>query len=160
MRHTEWKGVSLLSDVIIVKMKNPNRKKVKVKVTQSKKSLYDSIHFKYVHVCVCVRACVCAMLILSVVSNSLRPHGCRLLRPQGFSRQEYSSGLPFPPPGDLSNLGIEPWSPTLRAHSLPSKPLGKPKNTGVGSQSLFSRESSQPRNQTGVSFIAGGFFTS
>ena len=25
----------------------------------------------------------------------------------GFSRQEYRSGLPFPPPGDLSNPGIE-----------------------------------------------------
>ena len=37
----------------------------------------------------------------------------------GFSRQEYWSGLPFPPPG----------------------------------------ESSQPRDQTQVSCIAGGFFT-
>ena len=26
----------------------------------------------------------------------------------GFSRQEYRSGLPFPPPGDLPNLGIFP----------------------------------------------------
>ena len=26
----------------------------------------------------------------------------------GFSRQEYWSGLPFPPPGDLPNPGIEP----------------------------------------------------
>ena len=25
----------------------------------------------------------------------------------GFSRQEYYSGLPFPSPGDLLNLGIE-----------------------------------------------------
>ena len=28
----------------------------------------------------------------------------------GFSRQEYWSGLPFPPPGDLPNAGIEPTS--------------------------------------------------
>ena len=28
----------------------------------------------------------------------------------GFSWQEYWSGLPFPPPGDLYNLGIEPES--------------------------------------------------
>ena len=28
-----------------------------------------------------------------------------------FSRQEYWSGLPFPPPGDLPDLGIEPESP-------------------------------------------------
>ena len=33
----------------------------------------------------------------------------------GFSRQEYWSGLPCPPSGDLSNLGIEPRSPTLQA---------------------------------------------
>ena len=54
MRHTEWKGMSLLSDVIIVKLKNPKRKKVKVKVAQSNKTLYDSIHLKYVYVCVSV----------------------------------------------------------------------------------------------------------
>ena len=28
----------------------------------------------------------------------------------GFSRQEYWSGLPFPPPGDLPNLGIKSMS--------------------------------------------------
>ena len=32
----------------------------------------------------------------------------------GFSRQEYWSGLPFPSPGDLPNLGIEPGSPHSR----------------------------------------------
>ena len=31
----------------------------------------------------------------------------------GFSRQEYWSGLPFPPPGDLPNSGIETLSPAL-----------------------------------------------
>ena len=31
----------------------------------------------------------------------------------GFSRQEYWSGLPCPPPGDLPNPGIEPVSPAL-----------------------------------------------
>ena len=31
----------------------------------------------------------------------------------GFSRQEYWSGLLFPSPGELSNSGIEPRSPTL-----------------------------------------------
>ena len=45
----------------------------------------------------------------------------------GFSRQEYWSGLPFPPPGDLRNPGIEPRSPELQADSLPSEPPGKVK---------------------------------
>ena len=31
----------------------------------------------------------------------------------GFSRQEYWSGLPCPPPGDLPNPGIKPMSPAL-----------------------------------------------
>ena len=40
----------------------------------------------------------------------------------GSSRQEYWSGLPFPPPGDLPDPGIEPVSPvspTLQADFLP-----------------------------------------
>ena len=45
----------------------------------------------------------------------------------GILRQEYSCGLPFPSPGDLSNPGIEPWSPALQADSLPSELLGKPR---------------------------------
>ena len=31
----------------------------------------------------------------------------------GFSRQEYWSGLPYPPPRDLLNPGIEPMSPAF-----------------------------------------------
>ena len=41
----------------------------------------------------------------------------------GFSRQEYWSGLLFPSPGNLPNLGIEPGSPTLQADSSLSEPL-------------------------------------
>ena len=40
----------------------------------------------------------------------------------GFSRQEYWSGVPCPPPGDPPNAGIEPASPAffaLQADSLP-----------------------------------------
>ena len=130
----------------------------------------------------------------------------------GFSRQEYWSGLPCPPPGDLSNPGIKPVSPALQVDSLPTDHLGdslRPhrlyspwnspgQNTGVGNLSLlqgifptqgsnlglphcrrilyqlshkgsprilewvaypFSSGSSQPRNRTGVSCIAGRFFT-
>ena len=33
----------------------------------------------------------------------------------GFSRQEYWSGLPFPPPEDLPDPGIEPVSPVSPA---------------------------------------------
>ena len=39
-----------------------------------------------------------------------------------FSRQDYWSGLPFSPPGDLPNPEIEPGSPALQADYLPSEP--------------------------------------
>ena len=40
----------------------------------------------------------------------------------GFSRQGYWRGLPFPSPGDLPDLGIEPRSPALQADALTSEP--------------------------------------
>ena len=43
----------------------------------------------------------------------------------------------FPSPGDLSNPGIKPRSPSLQVDSLPAEPQGKPRNTGVGSVSLL-----------------------
>ena len=43
-----------------------------------------------------------------------------------LSRQEYWSGLPFPPPGDLCAPGIEPGSPALQVDSSLSEPPGKP----------------------------------
>ena len=45
---------------------------------------------------------------------------------RGFSRREYSSGLPFPSPGDLPDPGIEPRFPALQADALISEPPGKP----------------------------------
>ena len=42
-----------------------------------------------------------------------------------LSRQEYWSGEPFPPVGDLPDPGIEPGSPGLQADSLLSEPPGK-----------------------------------
>ena len=49
----------------------------------------------------------------------------RLLCPWGFSRQEYQSGLPCPPPGDLPNPTIKPRSPTMHTDSLWTEPPGK-----------------------------------
>ena len=43
----------------------------------------------------------------------------------GFSRQQYWSGLPFPPPGDRPDPGTEPGPPALQADSLPSESPGK-----------------------------------
>ena len=82
----------------------------------------------------------CAVLSGSVMFNSLQLHGLqptRLLCQWGFSRQEYWSGLPCPPTGDLGNPGIKLKFPTLQVDSLPSEPTGKPKSTGVCSLYLF-----------------------
>ena len=102
-----------------------------------------------------------------------------------FSRQEYWSGyclchsLPLPSPGDLPDPGIEPGSPYCHC-LLQGIFLTQGLNPGLphcrqvpyylshqGSPRIlewvaypFSRGSSWPSNQTGVSYIAGGFFTS
>ena len=43
---------------------------------------------------------------------------CQASLLMGFSILEYSSGLPFPLPGDLLDPGIEPRSPALQVGSL------------------------------------------
>ena len=51
------------------------------------------------------------------------------LRTMGFPRQEYWSGLPFPPPGDLPDPGIEPTSsvsPALAGGFLTTSALVAP----------------------------------
>ena len=44
----------------------------------------------------------------------------------GFPRQEYWRGLPFPPPGDLPDPGINPTSPALAGRFFTTEPPGKP----------------------------------
>ena len=53
----------------------------------------------------------------------------------GFSRQEYWSGSPCSPPGDLPHPGIEPTSPALAGGFFIAEPLGKPQSR-VKCQSL------------------------
>ena len=94
---------------------------------------------------ICSVVCVLGIQhVLCLVAQSCltlgNPTGCSppssLLCPWGFSKQGYWSGLPCPPPGNLSNPGIKPRSPTLQPDSLQSELPGKPKNTGMGSLSL------------------------
>ena len=46
-----------------------------------------------------------------------------------FSRQEYWSGLPFPPPGDLPDPGIKLQSLSLAGRFFSTEPLGSLHNT-------------------------------
>ena len=68
-------------------------------------------------------------LCVSVCAKSLNPVqlfatpwtvACQAPLSVEFSRQEYWSGLPCPPPGNLPVPGIKPGSPALQADSLPS----------------------------------------
>ena len=67
----------------------------------------------------CVVLCCCSRVQLFA---TLWTAACQAPLSMGFFRQEYWSGLPFLPPGDLPNLGIEPNSlmpPALQVGSLP-----------------------------------------
>ena len=59
----------------------------------------------------------CAVLNRSVMSDFATLQTVALQAPLsvGFSRQEYWSGLPFPPSGNLPNPGIKPQSLALQA---------------------------------------------
>ena len=71
-----------------------------------------------------------SFFVCSALSDSLRPPWTvahQALLSMGFFRQEYGSGLPFPPPGDLPDPGTEPRSPALQADSFTTEPLENPK---------------------------------
>ena len=72
------------------------------------------------------------MYVCSVMYNSLRPHelyvACQAPLLMEFSSQEYWSRLPFPTPGDLSDLGVEhtsPGSPVLAGRFFTTMHLGR-----------------------------------
>ena len=103
---------------------------------------------------------LCYILNRSVMSDSLWPHGLlpiRLLCSWGFSMQECWSGLPCPSPGVLPNPRIKPRSCKWILYCLSHQ--GSPWILEWIAYP-FSRGSSQPRNRTGVSCIAVGFFIS
>ena len=52
---------------------------------------------------------------------------CQTSLSMRFSRQEYWRGLPFPPPGNLPDPGIEPVTPALAGRLLTAEPPEKQK---------------------------------
>ena len=68
------------------------------------------VEMRCVHVCVLNRfSCVQLFATLWTVA-------CQDPLSMEFSRQEYWNGLPFPPPGDLSDPGIHRQLPLLYSH--------------------------------------------
>ena len=63
-----------------------------------------------------------------VVSDSVTPWTvvCQVPLSIEFSRQEYWSGLPVPPSGDLPDPGIKPTSPVLADQFFTTESPGKP----------------------------------
>ena len=84
--------------------------------------------------------CVC-MLSCSVIFNSFQPLWTATYQTplsMGLSQKEYWNRLPFSPPGDPPDPGVEPTSPvtpTLAGRFFITEPHGKPQ-TYVGT-SLF-----------------------
>ena len=80
---------------------------------------------EYAHnICMSVCVCVCTLSpVLFFVTPRTTAHQAPLA--MEFFRQEYWSGLPFPPPGDLPHLGIEPMSPALAGRFFTTEPPGK-----------------------------------
>ena len=69
-------------------------------------------------VCVCMSVCVCAQLCFFETPCTVAHQAVLSM---GFPRQEYWTGLPFPPPGDFPDPGIKPaspMSPALQVDSL------------------------------------------
>ena len=69
--------------------------------------------------------CVPSLSVMSVLCD---PMDCSLpgSSVHGISRQEYRSGLPFPPVGDASDPGTTPASLALASGFFTIEPLGKP----------------------------------
>ena len=79
------------------------------------------------HIHACARVCAKSPQSCSTLCNPWTVTR-QAPRSMGFSRQEYWSGLPFTPPGDLPNPGIElmsPVSPALAGRFFTLEPPGK-----------------------------------
>ena len=107
-----------------------------------------------VYVCVYVSLCVCLCVVsCSVVSSSLQLYGLqstRLLCPWDFSQEEYLSGLPLPPPGDLPSPGTEPRSLAslpLQVDSLLLSHQGSREPLESSRRGLLPRPGGDPRGE-------------
>ena len=109
-------------------------------------------NFLCLSLCLVAQSCLTLCKPMTVAHQALLSTGIFQARILEWVAMPSSNGSSQP-------RGIKPRSPALQVDSLLSEPPGKPKYTAMGSLS-FSRGSSQPRNQTGVTCIAGGFFTS
>ena len=93
-------------------------------IWEEKREMFEVVTEKYYK---------CFLCVLSQVRLFVTPWTIARQAPLSmeFSRQEYWSGLPFPPPGDLPNPGIKPRSfasPALASRFFTTELPGKPVN--------------------------------
>ena len=103
---------------------------------QPNKNLKKDVRYKHtpVHIYMCVY-----VWSLSHVQLFETPWTIAFQTPlsRGFSRQEYWSGLPFSPPGNLPNPGIKPMSPALAGGFFTTEPPGKPVSTYIHTDTMM-----------------------
>ena len=95
-------------------------KAIKTKISWGEKGKMWYPHLQTFFVCVlsCVRLFATPWTVVHQAPLSM-----------GFPRHEYQNGLPFPPPGDVPDPGVEPMSlasPTLAGGFFMTAPPGKP----------------------------------
>ena len=74
-----------------------------------------------------MHACMLSWFSHVWLSATPRTVACQAFMSMGFSRQGYRSGLPRPPPEDLSDPGVEPLFPVSQAGSLQLRHQGSPR---------------------------------
>ena len=86
-------------------------------------SLYCSMNKGLVNMILCAQLLSCVQFFATPWTVV-----CQASLSMEFSRQEYWSGVPCPPPGDLPHPGIEPtslMSPALAGRFFTTEPPGK-----------------------------------
>ena len=98
--------------------------------------------FIFMRLCACIEMHACSPLVIQCVRLSVTPRAVARQAPlsMNFLRQEYWSGLPCPPAGNLPNPGIEPVSPAspaLAGRFFTMCLLGNPIHEVTSSKQLF-----------------------
>ena len=94
-------------------------------------SLWEGFNFNFFNRCsVCLLSCFSRIWLFTTLRTGARQAPLSM----GFSRQEYWSGLPCPPPGIFPAQGWNrvPWSPALRAGASPLAPPGGSPESSAG----------------------------
>ena len=71
-----------------------------------------------------IYACMLSYFSSVQLFVTLRTKACQTSLAIKFFRQQYQSGLPCPPPGDLPDQGLKSLSPAAPALQMDSLPLG------------------------------------